>query len=128
MEQITMYKAQNGKLFTSEKECIDYENSVNPTFEKSKMFSDYGSILTEYSFPSPSYIYIHPSEFNVMKYFLETHNRKIDRVSDYNLYYLHCMTYYPIEKRIYEYEEHLKKFTKQKEEFEKLFKNILTKC
>ena len=120
-----LFKSEDGKIFENKSECIAYEEVIksNETFKKSRFFSVYGSELEKYD-TFAHVIYIDPDEFSKMQAYLRTQMRDIKGLSESNVYYLYCMTFYPIERQIEKEKEQIKRAEKNIKELEKIQKRI----
>jgi hypothetical protein len=123
-----LFQSEDGKIFESESECTAYEAVIKnkEIFEKSRFFSRYGSELEKYD-SFTHVIYIAPDEFVKMKAYLNKHMRDIRDLSASNIYYLSCMTFYPIEREIEKEKRQLKRTEEKIKELEEVQKRIIKK-
>lgn len=122
------FQSEDGKIFESESECTAYESVIKnkKIFEKSRFFSSYGSELEKYD-SFTHIIYIAPDEFVKMKAYLSKRMRDIKGFSESNIYYLYCMTFYPIEEKIERERKNVKRIEEKIKELEEVQKSIIKK-
>jgi hypothetical protein len=123
-----LFQSEDGKMFESESECEAYEAVIRneERFEKSRFFSSYGSELEKYDCFT-HVIYIAPDEFEKMRAYLRKNMRDIRDYSASNIYYLSCMTFYPIEREIEKENGQLKRVKEKIKDLERIQKSITEK-
>ena len=129
MKEITMYKANDGKLFAMKADCEKHDRDLEEAELNTNIifFNSWGEKVKRYDNMEVNYLYIPSEEFEFAKTLLKRHHRELVSESPSNFYYGYNMAIYPIERKFEKQKEQIAKIQAELQRDEKLFEGMKKK-